>query len=458
MRNNRRALSVGSNFTPRPKFLGALKKNHSGKLTDQLKNYVVSNLISVVTAVGSFIGGMVILIYFGSIQYFPPELDLSSISLLLAAAAVTGLLLTLLLALYFVIPGYFYRHMLHEQWRSLQSVTLSGRAIFWLLDVPTIVAIWLVTMVAIFQPNNTAQLLNWSFLLIVLILLGFGVFIKTIKGIKPIKDIALDAFQQFKRKKWESVKTTAVAAFSIVVSGGVASIPLLFTLVLVARYEQSVHDENLVWLAFVEMSLFAIFANHLIAGSKKLWVLFAVAPLVLFAMLGVTQQWSLIPEMVVRAFALGNTPNVTLRLDEQGCQIAGKYAYLIQEVPKDFSISAGKNGNITDSKNQKNSVTCLLSSATLLWRIGNEYFVEAEQIQYQAPRVNQGKKTAGKQPKQKQQQQQDKQSSSGNDKKIAEDELIAQSQSQSMSKSRFTIPSIHVLSWTVIGQKKSNIQ
>lgn len=454
MRNSRSNLP-SRNCTPHPKFHGALKIVQPEKLSKKFASYVASNLLSVITTAGSFLGGLLILIYFGSIQYFPPELSLSSVSLLLAASAITGLLLTLLFALYFVFPGFCYRHLLHELWGTLQFVMLNDRAILWLLDVPMIVAIWFVTVTIIFQSNTTVQLMSWSVslmpLIFVSILTGFVYSIKTIEA----NNVNKNTFMQSKSEKGWAVKTIVVAGVTIAISGVVASFPLLFTMILTTKYEQTAHDD--VWAVFIVMCIIATVANHLVAGAKKWWILFVVAPFVLFAMLGITQQFSLIPQAVVRTLTLGNISNVTLLLDEQGCQIASQYALLAQvdDVKTVSANTSTKVSNIDLKKEVKEKpVVCSLSSVNLLWRIGNEYFIDANQAQLRLPLVDKGENTSGKMAKNKKSQQQIKKVSVGIGSKVNLSVSKATYQLQTL-KSRFTIPSVHVLSWTVAEQKKS---
>jgi MFS family permease len=438
MKNNRGDLPVKGGCTPRPKFLGALKKMHSEKLPEQLKNYVMSNLISVITAAGSILGGLLILFYLVSIQYFPSDMNVSMVGLLLAGAAITGIFLTPLLALYFVLPGVFYRHILNAKSKSSQEIEetaqinlLSNRAIIWLVDVPSLIVFVIAIVVVLFKPNG----FKWIGLLAALpffILLLYGKFFEEKKKILPQ---FIDMLNRVKLIKWK------LAYFFV--SGLMAFIPWFFILLLIANYAGVEADEDLVWFVFVEMCMIAILANHIVASIKDWWVLAIVAPVVLFLLLALTQQTTLISKVVIRTLALGNIPNVTLVLDLEGCRIASQYVRSAQEPdtktqPRAFPMNENKSNSDKEGLQQ---VICRLSLVNLKWRIGSEYFVDATNATLYPVEDNSDKTIKKKQGKQ-----------------IAMANSAVFDQLPPLATQSFTIPSAHVLSWSVAEHKKSVTQ
>lgn len=427
--------SCGNGCAPRPKFIGALKKKPQEKLSEQLQNYILGNLIKVIMAFGSLVGGLLILSYLVSEHYFPPDMTMSSIGTLLAAAAITGIFITLFLALYLVFPGIMYRYVLNNKSELRQPDLLSDRAILWLLDIPSFV-VFEIFVVVLFQPNDShfACLLG---ALPLCILMVYG----SPKKQKIIQQID-DRFKCIRLLKWESI-------IFIVVPGILASLPWLITLLLIAGYARSTSDESLVWFTFFAICFSAIFANHVIAGAKKFeWI---VAPILLFVILIITQQVSLIPHAVVRTLALGNIENVTLLLDEQGCQIATQYANIAQiDDAKTASVAKSEKGSNEDSNKliQQKPAACSLSPVKLLWRIGNEYFVDANQSQLYVPLIEKTGKNGNAVA-----------TDGVHQRRASVDVSAAKVASQLLTlKSKFVIPSSHVLSWSVAEQKKSSVQ
>ena len=76
----------------------------------ELRAYFVSNVAASVITVGNmflFAGGLIFLVYFWSIG-FMPEIDAKAFVTLLAASALTGGCLFILLSVYWVAPGYIW--------------------------------------------------------------------------------------------------------------------------------------------------------------------------------------------------------------------------------------------------------------------------------------------------------------------------------------------------------------
>jgi len=83
-------------------------------VTEQIREYIMSNLLSVIWSASLLVGGLIFWLYFFQIQYFP-DLSFGESGLLLPLAAITGVFFLLLMAFMFMLP-YFIR------WVMLGSV------------------------------------------------------------------------------------------------------------------------------------------------------------------------------------------------------------------------------------------------------------------------------------------------------------------------------------------------
>lgn len=427
----------------------------NAKAIDRFMSYVESNSIALFAIVGSLVGGLVLLFYFGHVSYFPADISMSNVGLLLAAAAMTGMFITILLALYFIIPGFVYRHIFDEKFMDHKHDWMGNRELLFLLDFPFIIAIVFVIIVFIAQLNDHFIFLLLAILFPLCVQLG-GFPNQDEKG--SLREQFVDwpsriKFPSFKYERlWDFIKGV-IGAFFV---GAIALIPWIFASLLAVKYEQDVGKESDVWIVFSLIALVIIAANHIVASAKKWWFPFVVAPASLFLMLVISGQISLIPQMVVRLLALGNIPNVTLLLDEQGCQIASQYALLAQvDDAKTIAVHTSTKVSSMDLKKEANQKTtvCSLSSVNLLWRIGNEYFIDANQAQLRLPLVDKKESDSSKNFKNKPKHQ-------DNAILVPKNNAVAAGGGKAtyqlqMLKSKFTIPSAHVLSWTVVDIKKT---
>ena len=468
-----------------------------------LKNHVVSNPISVITAVGSLVGGLLILIYLVSIQYFPSDMDVSTIGFLLAGSAITGTFLTIFFALYLVLPGLVYRHVLNDasQEKSesgqrqpdISSAAsgdgqqqpevgkpnlLSQSSVIWLLDIPFAVIFVLAIILFIFGWNGVQWWIFFlgasplCFFLVRLFFINSKIYSEVsrlykdcmqligkcigsiVSKVMPLclaritkhlidtvtKAIPLDLTRVTKQSIGKSIGYFVASLVT-------AFIPWLLILLLISQYAKESSDEESVWFAFFVMGLCVIFVNHWVVIAKKWWFLAIAAPAILLVFFAMTQQISLVPKVVVRTLAFGNMPNVTLMLDKQGCQIASQYV----RAPKDLAdiiqptSHFSKDGKKNQDEKDESSMVCRLSLVNLKWRIGNEYFVDATDAKL-FPVI--GKKSADD----------DKKIKSGNSLKQVEQVSVGpQSVSVELPllpASGFTISSTHVLSWSMAEQKK----
>jgi hypothetical protein len=316
-----------------------------------------------------------------SIKYFPQDLNVSSIGLLVAAAAIVGFLITILFGLYFIFPGFIYQYVILEQFGEDSLGLSSNRAVIWLLDMPSIIA---AVLFVIFLISDPAAIHGVSLLLALLLCSLWVYFPHTSKSWCSRKNV-LNCFKvesenlrlAIRNSRWRWASAFPIALLSVFL----AFIPWLFLWLLAEKYSQEVNDAGRVGIAILAMSALVLVSNHLIATAKKRWVLPVIFPTLLVGILLIPHQSDLIPHMVVRSLVFGDVRNATLQLDKQGCQIATQYALSVQnEHDKDVKVAANR---VPMAKSDSNIVAqaepqvCSLSSTTLLWRIGNEYFVDA---------------------------------------------------------------------------------
>jgi hypothetical protein len=422
MGNEKTGMPPSSDHTQRPKVLGG----RSPKLIERLFEYVMGNLVAVISALGAFVGGVTILIYLMGEDYFPADINAASIGLLLAAAALVGIVLTILFGLYFILPGFIYRHILADEFKEDSIKLLSDRAIIWLLDVPAVAVAAIFLIWLIIDTKSTISfffLLIFSFLALVIVLVA-----------APCAYPRTNSIEKDNIPKWR--KAHVVAAVSSIL----AAIPWVLILLLAIGYSRNGADDFKVWTAIIGMSVVVVASNHVIARVEKLWALLIVSFAVLFVVLVLTQQINLIPRMVVHALTIGDIRNATLQLDEQGCQIAMQYASLIPDVTKNVSPKK--------TKHEKPAV-CTLSSTTIAWRIGNEYLIDATDTTDQKNKTKSevGFEVVGKAKKAecvqiKPVNKQDRCKST-----VIEDTDAEPTFLKFMLNSKFTLPASHVLSW-----------
>jgi hypothetical protein len=84
-----------------------------------------------------------------------------------------------------------------------------------------------------------------------------------------------------------------------------------------------------------------------------------------FAILVITQNLTLIPNVVMNIYKFGNIQHASLVLDEVGCTIANSHRLLVRPYTPDFT-----------TQTTPNPKTCLLSSVKIRSRLGTTYYLE----------------------------------------------------------------------------------
>lgn len=340
---------------------------------DELLTYAISNVISVVSAVGAFLGGIIILIYLMDENYFPPDMNASSIGLLLAAASIIGIVFTTLFALYFILPGYIYRNLLADWFKEDAIKFLGNRAIFYLLDLPAVVVTMLLAISATLtlKDFDVAVLPLWLAAYGIVLLASTAVYYPTSNSntdMKPWRNIKYQDIE-FKKicltvLKWRGAYIVSTFSFIMV------CVPSLFLLLLASL---DVADTFSFVFAILAMGVVVLISNHVVAIAKAWWILLLISFVSLLFILAFSHQMTLIPRMAVHALTIGDIRNATLQLDEQGCQIAMKYSSASSEVKK------------------SKPTLCTLAPVRIVWRIGNEYWLSFNEVKTKA--VRQAKET-----------------------------------------------------------------
>lgn len=359
------------------------------------KKYITENILMVLWNGVLAFGGLLFLIYFWKIQYFP-NLDMSSAVAFLAAAAITGLGLSVLLAFMLVFPGWFHREILsdidrplfvdaaREYRRGLLFFTAPmalGTAVFW--------SIW--------------KECDWY---LPAVLIGAYVVLVIVceVGLKGIADLSAI-------KKLKLLLVSTINGLMFVVTSW------FVVLILALQYERNLPEaDRAVWEVFAAMTVIAIFVNALIArsGNWLWWFTPAMSIFCLGLLLILSQQLTMIPSFAIRLLKLGDF-SADLILDQQGNQIASQF--IKPDATSALTAdSAQSKGNKDAVKESPSSDDCVVRSIKILSRAGAEYYLEV-----QVP----GKASQDTEPKEK-----------------------------LSPKNRFIIPASHVLSWEAIEKGK----
>lgn len=360
MRNSRGASSVMKNHTPRPKFFGAFKKADSEKISEQLRRYVMSNLLSVLWTVILGVGGFFFLTYFWSIQYFPSDFDLNSMAALLAAIAVTGVGWVVLFAALIVFPALLYLVFHSNGGRS-------NKTNYWELALLLVLPIVITIQIIFFRFEGG---LEWKVPFLISLIVTSIAWLIGIwnKGRIGAKDV-LDNF----------IKCATDLGQSVLV-GVVALMPLLVIFGLVSGFERNnPNQEGLKWAILCEVVILMIISNVLIAAlHNRFRSMMFIAFGALFILVVVTQQWKIFSGMSVSFLKLGNIRNVNLILDKQGCQIAQQIEVIPESSVAGISALTSGRAKLSPDKPDKDSSsdTCVFECVDIKSRIGQEYYLE----------------------------------------------------------------------------------
>lgn len=344
------------------------------------------SFISTIWLIGLSIGGIFFLLYFWWINYFP-EIDLTSATSFLVAMAITGTGLVIVLAFYLIFPGLYWREIVCQE-AALKPLLWDDKE-----DKP---ALFNAFFLFICPPAATvfsfAFPICWPIAISVNMLVTFYLFINF---------------------HCKSFKEKLLLYIYVVLNTFVFFVPVFLAFL----FNSGIPTEEFNSTIFITLTtIFAANYFVVVARLKELkWRSYSVfAVIVLLAVSVGTQKTFLIPQIIVKKFKFGNI-DARLVLDEQGCAIAKSYNLNPEiSVFRSSSISNSTIGATTKTTSITNDKsvgieTCLISNIKIKSKIGKEFYLQASGVPEQ------------------------------NGNQISESDIT-----------NFSIPSEHVLSWSII--------
>ncbi len=336
-----------------------------------LIKYLESNLIGALWSVCLLWGGMIFLVYFCSIEFIP-DIDLKTLVMLLAVAAITGAFLLTALGLLLMFPAWTWIWVWEGVPESMGPIQtrLVGRSV----DSPkkgqptpespeSNVRSWLIL--------ERILLAVSSFVICSLYLLSLRLptfWAWTILGV-----FLVPAFVIWGKLRKQPCKTIAIATGKFYARFLVGVFYLIVTSLLVVEIvnqNTGPHDSPIRAVLVTLLTLFFIVLLNLVLAIKQqprdgyavmvLRSLTVLILLLLFAPL-IPVGKPFIPNAVMKIYKFGNLTNATLILDETGCAIAQRYG-------------------LTLDPDQQNNVPLApkatsLHNATIYSRIGSPYYI-----------------------------------------------------------------------------------
>jgi len=362
------------------------------------RKYIYGNPLAVLWNSVLTFGGFLFLIYFWSIQYFP-ILDLGSATALLAATAITGFGITVLFAFMLVIPGWVHREILCDIDKSLLNEE----------GAPDRVTLFFAMPMAAGAMMFWAVSQNWGWCAYLPILAAFVILLMFFGG-----DFGRDAGTSI----WRTILRSVRLLIAPILNAFIFVATSWFVVLLFAAKFEKIRPtlDEAVWVVFFAMTVIVILVNAIIAksGNKRLWLVPVAAIVSLFVLLLLTQQPTMIPSAAVRILKLGGF-SANLILDQQGSQIAQQF--IESTAPSVTAAGAAQTKPNKDAVGAPSlSGGCVVRSINILSRVGTEYYLET-----QPPEVSTQK---------------------------------PESKWEQIAKSRFIIPSSHILSWEAIERGK----
>jgi hypothetical protein len=366
----------------------------------EMRAYFVSNVAASVITVWSmflFAGGLIFLIYFWSIG-FMPEIDAKAFVTLLAASALTGGFLFILLSFYWVAPGYLWVQCTRHS-ESLKSplwffLPMTGVALTALLSSVLILKWWwiapllvfLIAPLPLFFPFGKVR--DWISVsprrsLESLKRLRNKRFIETFRTVRYFYWISagprrsLESLKRLRNKRFTETFKTVGSLYSSLIVSTFVFIPLFSIIYNLIKRNPDLRENftslvvsSMLGIIYILMSNFVVIKlSHTYQGSYKEFVQYIVvgtaSVFILFLML---QALPFIPEKVMNIYKFGNFRNAFLVVDEVGCSIVHHHGIKITPYTLDSS---------TVNPPSPPKMTCSLSKVTILSRLGSTYYLIA---------------------------------------------------------------------------------
>jgi hypothetical protein len=323
-------------------------------VTEQIREYIMENLLSVMWSASLLVGGLIFWSYFFQIQYFP-DLSFAEAGLLLPVAAITGFIYLLVLVPIFMLP-YVFRWIMLKQIElelDVKDRKIEKNAVVW--HFLSILFLLLCIIYFVFS--------KW----ILIFLIGFIGFIGLFANrnriglmLDRIVKVVNELLSYFgKSKKEEAMKQKILYIFSWVASFIVTGGILCFFSAIVKKITPIDNSDH-----FLDLQFFLIFIisgnliiGHYLESSKKSWwhVFFLVVWCFIFLL------FSSFPKVAMYRFQFGSFTAERLIVDNKGCEI-------LKSMELKPTI-CGKNGDLEG---------CYLKDIKILSRLGKVFVLEKE--------------------------------------------------------------------------------
>jgi MFS family permease len=313
-----------------------------------------TKLLPMTWSVFLFLGGLVFLVFFWSIE-FMPELDVKASITLLAVSAITGSMLFIGMAMNMVVPGWFWVSF----WGSRASRKNNPER-RWYNHVRRL---W-------YRPEFSR---GWAFLYFVLPLAGAPVGLclwpfTRLWWTAPTILVGLTLWLAWKNlprdlDKKPKRKTMVIFLVSLLFITASVSLPTIILLVLIPTSQPPVKDTIIAFLLLGAYLLVIIAFNaiyvaeglHDSSWARTVWLWVVAVMLIFFIFLGLGHG-AFVPKVVMYIYKFGNVNNASLILDESGCTIAKYHGFQPATVLKEQ--------------------TCRLDCVKILSRLGSAYYLD----------------------------------------------------------------------------------
>jgi hypothetical protein len=318
------------------------------QVLSKLIDYFLSNVIKTVGSLSLLVGGIFFLFYFGSIG-FMPEIDLKTSIALLAASALTGSFLLIVVGGYLLAPSWIWvqatrnvESLKSPRWFALLegSVLLSFTLSFFFIR-PLILKWWWVIPLFVF-------LLPFLGIVRRLLLLLFRI---KVLG-KPYHKIQLG----------QILLKVGTFYYGFFFSVSLFAPPFLFAFTL--GRANPAPGANLTLLTILGMT--AIFgANIVLVADFSRARYFKISAFTLLMLILYLNAWTFFPRRIMNIYKFGDLPMASLVLDEIGCRIVKHHGLIVMPYTSDV---------ITDIPS--NPKTCSLSTVMIRSRLSGTFYLE----------------------------------------------------------------------------------
>ena len=307
-------------------------------IQEKICNYILSNLLSVLSATSLLVGGFIFWLYFFNIQYFP-NLSFNESVLFLLVAAITGIITLLFLAFLFMTPYFPRWKIMREKQKKTFYPTESKIFALTVTGSDGLSNKYKAEITSNKKENDSYNERVWYFASVFIIpsLLTFPYLFIII----PVLVILQFCFY------WKQEPRNMEIFGAWIASAMMTLLILFFMFKMVEKLEG------------VFIFLFLMCGNIWLADNqeaerpKKIWYLFIPIAIVLVTYLLIVPSF---PKFVMSTYKFGNFETQQLLVDEEGCKIL-KHLELIPD-------------------NDQNKITCHLKNAEILSRLGYSFYIK----------------------------------------------------------------------------------